>query len=142
MVPKRAPSHSKLAHENIVRQRSYQGIQGMKSRQEPVRSTPPSQEVPTGSRIPETNAIDFGTSTSEADHPFGKELEQLDEVAEEFGGAIRDAAREQDEIVMSQRKLQKFSAADYLSDLQPLFARFFGPLLPTRTNPKCPDGWL
>jgi len=141
MIPKRAPSHSKLAHENVARQRSIQGIQGMKSWQEPARSVP--TKAPQENIKPSTtaNTIDFGNSRFEVSHPFGKELEQLDEVAEEFGGAIRDAEREQDEIVMSQRKLQKFSAADYLSDLQPIFTRFFVPLMPLRVA-KIPEGWI
>jgi hypothetical protein len=115
----------------------------MKSWQEPARSVPDANTAnSTNSVTSGSNTIDFGNSRFEISHPFGKELEQLDEVAEEFGGAIRDAEREQDEIVMSQRKLQKFSAADYLSDLQPIFSRFFAPLLTSRPMSKCPEGWL
>ena len=46
------------------------------------------------------------------------------------------------DIVMSQRRLHKFSAADYLADLSPIFSRFFGPMLPARVVSKIPDGWI
>jgi len=60
-------------------------------------------------------------------HPFGKELMQLDEIAEEFGGAVRDAAREADMEVMRTRGLRRFCADDYMRDLQTLFETYFLP---------------
>jgi len=63
-------------------------------------------------------------STSE-EHPFGKELEQLNEVAEEFGGVVRDAEMEEDMAIMSKLGLSKCCATDYLSVIQPLFNNLF-----------------
>lgn len=79
----------------------------------------------------------FKPSIQEESHPFGKELEQLSEVAEEFGGAVRDAEMEADLAVIRERNLATFCAADYLAEIQPLFNRRFGiPHAPT------PMAWI
>jgi hypothetical protein len=59
-------------------------------------------------------------------HPFGRELEQLNEIVEEFGGVIRDAETEADMNVMRSRNLAAFCAAEYLSEIRPLFNNRFG----------------
>lgn len=68
----------------------------------------------------------FSGTIQEESHPFGKELEQLNEVAEEFGGVVRDAEFEADMSVIRARGLATFCAADYLSEIQPLFSSRFG----------------
>jgi len=63
-------------------------------------------------------------------HPFGKELEQLDEAVEEFDGAfqaIRSVERDNDLVIMEQHGLGKFCADDYLREIRPLFSRIFSP---------------
>jgi len=63
-------------------------------------------------------------------HPFGKELEQLDEAVEEFDGAfqeIRSVERDNDFAVMKQQGLGKFCADDYLREIRPIFSRIFNP---------------
>lgn len=76
-------------------------------------------------------------------HPFGKELEQLDEIAEEFGGAVRDAEREADINVMRQKRLAKFSAAEYMLDIQPFFDRFLSTTKSANRPPRKPaEGWI
>jgi hypothetical protein len=57
------------------------------------------------------------SSASGSHHPFGKELEQLDEVAEEFGGAVRDVEREGDVTTMREKRLARFCVQDYLSEI-------------------------
>jgi len=52
---------------------------------------------------------------------------QLDEIAEEFGGAVRDVEREGDLRAMRQKGLVKFCAEDYLKEIQPLFGGAFSP---------------
>jgi hypothetical protein len=79
----------------------------------------------------------FRATVADTHHPFGKELEQLDEIAEEFGGVVRDAAREADMRVMKHRGLKKFCADDYMSDLTGLFAHYF----PAPMAAK-PVGWI
>jgi len=59
------------------------------------------------------------------EHPFGKELEQLNEVVEEFGGVARDAEMEEDVAVMAKLGLGRFRPTDYLSEIQPLFTSLF-----------------
>jgi len=63
-------------------------------------------------------------------HPFGKELEQLDEAVEEFDGAfqeIRSVERDNDFAIMKQQGLGKFCADDYLREIRPIFSRIFSP---------------
>jgi hypothetical protein len=68
----------------------------------------------------------FSSSIQEEVHPFGKELEQLDEIVEEFGGVVRDAETEADLSTMRRRNLAAFCAADYFTEIQPLFNTRFG----------------
>jgi hypothetical protein len=51
-------------------------------------------------------------------HPFGKELAQVNEVAEEFG-VTKPMVDEEERILMA-KGLQKFGAADYLAEIQGL----------------------
>jgi hypothetical protein len=74
-----------------------------------------------------------GTIHEEETHPFGRELEQLNEIAEEFGGVMRDAETEADVTVMRSRGLAAFCAADYLMEIQPLFSARFG--IPQQASP-------
>ena len=107
-VPLRAPSHSKRAHERIARQRSLNNI------------APPTT-------IPEhrTSMELLGSPPPNGENPFSKELEQLDEVAEEFGGVVRDAAWEEDMVHMKRKHLARFCANDYMTEIQPLFSGVF-----------------
>jgi hypothetical protein len=59
-------------------------------------------------------------------HPFGRELAQLNEVVEEFGGVVRDAETEADLSAMRVKKLASFCAADYLAEIEPLVPMRFG----------------
>jgi hypothetical protein len=68
----------------------------------------------------------FSTSIQEESHPFGKELEQLNEIVEEFGGVVRDAETEADLSAMRAKNLAAFCAADYLAEIRPLFTSRFG----------------
>jgi hypothetical protein len=58
-------------------------------------------------------------------NPFGKELAQLDEVAEEFGQVVRSAERDADEVYMEAHGLEKFDAGDYMSEIQGLLLEMF-----------------
>lgn len=58
-------------------------------------------------------------------HPFGNELAQVTELAEEFSGGKVDFAQEE-MILMAERGLRKFSAEDYMSEIQGLFVKAFG----------------
>lgn len=52
---------------------------------------------------------------------------QLDEIAEEFGGAVRDVEREGDIRAMRQKGLQRFRAEDYLMEIETLLGGFVKP---------------
>lgn len=59
-------------------------------------------------------------------NPFGKELAQLDEVAEEFGQVVRSAERDADEVYMEAHGLGKFGAVEYQLDIADLVRECFG----------------
>ncbi|USP77100.1 hypothetical protein yc1106_04374 [Curvularia clavata] len=115
-IPQRALSHSKRAHERLAHKRSLQHV-----------STGSLGSVGSRSSREQRSSLDMFTATiQEENHPFGRELEQLNEVVEEFGGVIRDAEAEADLSAMRSKNLAAFCAADYLADIQPLFSRRFG----------------
>lgn len=121
-IPQRALSHSKRAHERLAAKRSLQNINSRSSinSRGSVGSVRLSRE--------QRSSVDMfrGTIHEEEAHPFGRELEQLNEIAEEFNGVARDAETEADVTVMRSRGLAAFCAADYLSEIQPLFSARFG----------------
>jgi len=151
IIPKRAPSHTKKAsmdnlasHVNtrlsnqsnnsvstkssFVLSRSASvsttatsasGVsQAMKS---PVPSIPasPSTRVSAGPHKRRT------ADRLEPAHPFGQELAQVSEIAEEFG--IRDKIQitDEEEAELKAKGLFKFQAEDYVNDVQSIFASFF-----------------
>ena len=112
-IPERALSHSKRAHERLAQKRSLQNI--------------PRSSTTRSSRENRASIDMFNSSIKEEEaHPFGKELEQLNEIAEEFNGVVRDAEMEADLAVIRERNLAVFCAADYLAEIQPLFNMRFG----------------
>jgi len=66
-----------------------------------------------------------GAQSSSQHHPFGPELAQVSEIAEEYG--IKEKVNEADTENQDThaRGLLKFQATDYLSELQSLHSRFF-----------------
>lgn len=106
-IPQRAASHSKKAHMHVSRQRSISRLQ-----------SPPStaQELT-------RDSTDF--FRSEPAHPFGKELEQLSEVVEEFGGVVRDAEADADHVFMEAHDLDYFCATDYMLEIEDMLYTVF-----------------
>ncbi|KAF2099638.1 hypothetical protein NA57DRAFT_75140 [Rhizodiscina lignyota] len=121
-IPQRALSHSKSAHLQLARKRSVQTMSTLSSHS----SSPSMGSLDRSSSIREQAraSIDFFKGVVEPDHPFGKELEKLTEVVEEFGGAMRDAEMNEDVVLMKEKGLLKWTADDYLSELQPLYLEF------------------
>ncbi|KAF1840578.1 uncharacterized protein K460DRAFT_381345 [Cucurbitaria berberidis CBS 394.84] len=120
-IPTRALSHSKRAHERLAAKRSMQNMNTRSS----LNSRGSSVSL-RHSREQRSSMDMFKGAIEEEDHPFGRELEQLNEIAEEFGGVIRDAEAEADLSAMRSKNLAAFCAADYLSEIQPLFSMRFG----------------
>ena len=152
-IPQRAPSHSKRAHEvSLARKRSLQTWDRESTRSESpslqsaAASTPSlhSRNISAQSSRSSTNtrslrdstgrsSLDIFRSTIDPNHPFGKELEQLNEVAEEFVDTVRDAEWEADAHLMKQRNLARYCANDYLVEISPLFTipKYYPPLVST-----------
>ncbi|KAK8205531.1 hypothetical protein M8818_004900 [Zalaria obscura] len=107
-IPRRAPSHSKKAHVQLSRKRSVQRM-----------VNPPStaQEMARHSTDMFSKEIDAPNT-----HPFGRELEQLNEVAEEFGSAVRDAEADADRVFMEAHGLEQYGATDYMTEIQDLLS--------------------
>lgn len=106
-IPQRAASHSKKAHMHVSRQRSI-------SR---ARSPPSTTQELT------RDSADF--FRPEPAHPFVKELEQLNEVAEEFSSVARDAEADADQMFMEANDLGYFCATDYMMEIQDMLHTVF-----------------
>lgn len=102
-IPTRAPSHSKKAHVELNRQRSFQRSM----------SPPPIDIV----KPTQTTTRDmFSSKASESSaHPFSRELAKVEEVAERFGGT--SIVLDEEENEMMAKGLHKFSVDDYLAEI-------------------------
>ena len=66
------------------------------------------------------------------EHPFGPELAQVSEIAEEYGiTKEKMAIIDEEEQDLVSRGLFKFRAEDYMSEIHGLFASAFGDARPT-----------
>lgn len=105
-IPERVPSHSKKAHERVHRKRSVQRILS------PPISRRGSAEIFSGYASPSAETF--------KENPFGSELAQLEEVAEEISNAVRSAEADDDANCMATRSLAHFSASEYMSEIHDL----------------------
>lgn len=117
-LPQRIPSHSKKAHEHLHRKRSVQ------------RMLSPAATAREAFRDNIESAAMFSPTKSSfveapKESPFGRELAQLDEVAEEFGNVVRDAEAEADFKVMKAYDLAQYGASDYMSEIHSLILATF-----------------
>ncbi|PKX89722.1 uncharacterized protein P174DRAFT_378352 [Aspergillus novofumigatus IBT 16806] len=121
LVPKRALSHTKRSHQELARQRSLSRL-----------SPPPLNSMRSSPSIRTTQ--DFFKPEP---HPFGKELEQVNEVAEEFNsGATR--VLDEEEMILLNKGLRKFTANDYLVEIEELYGSIFDDHL----GPVATGSWL
>ncbi len=118
-IPTRALSHTKKSHEAVARQRSIS------------RSIPPPTSIHTPTNPRDT--VDMFSTKVDANHPFGPELAQVNELAEEMNIMILD----EEEQYLSSRGLLKFGVEEYMDEIQGLFRGSFG-------NPFNPfgAGWI
>ncbi|KAL4802743.1 hypothetical protein BDV18DRAFT_60637 [Aspergillus unguis] len=117
MIPRRALSHTKRNHQELARQRSVKRM-----------SPPPVQAI---QHAPQPAYDDYAAEP----HPFGKELEQVNEVVEEFGGA---PLFDEEEQVLHRKGLKKFSVDDYLVEVEDLYGNIFN----DRLGPIAAQSWL
>lgn len=121
-VPKRALSHTKKSHQELARQRSIS------------RMSPPPSSL--GSTPVIRRSQDFFAPISEsANHPFSRELDKVNEVAEDFGAS---RVLEEEEQLLLSKGLKKFSVEDYLSEIEELYGSIFDDQL----NPYTSSVWL
>ncbi|KAF3046370.1 hypothetical protein E8E12_005701 [Didymella heteroderae] len=127
-IPQRALSHSKRAHVQLAQKRSMQNLSSS-ARNASSRGNSISSRGSLGSLREQRSSMDmFNIATvSEEPAPFAAELEQLNEVAEEFSGVARSAEEDADLECMRKRGLAAFCAADYLEVIQPLFNDLVAP---------------
>lgn len=121
-VPKRALSHTKKSHQNLARQRSLSRL-----------SPPPTSMNAPAARRP-THDV-FAPVPESAEHPFSRELDKVNEVAEDFG-ALR-VLDEEEQILLS-RGLKKFTVDDYLCEIEELYGGVFD----DHIGPLASNAWL
>ncbi|QIW95671.1 hypothetical protein AMS68_001189 [Peltaster fructicola] len=134
ILPSRAPSHSKLAHETLSRQRSINrarspSAQGRMPKSPSMR--PPRSPSAQGRGVSRTRLRTSGSALltptphfidSSPESPFSKEMAQLDAVTEEFGSS--QSEEEADALWMKSRDLACFVANDYLNEIDGLVNDF------------------
>ncbi|KAK3937123.1 hypothetical protein QBC46DRAFT_18411 [Diplogelasinospora grovesii] len=89
-----------------------------------------SQPVPVSMNSPPQSHYQHKKDFSHSQHPFGHELAQVSEIAEEYGVKDQLNVVEAEERELVARGLMKYSAEDYASEIQGLFATFFPEEIP------------
>lgn len=147
-IPRRAPSHTKKASiESVARQRSISHLSkesgrslssrgnysfsrsgssvtsfsGISRDSVQTQSTGFSSTMSMGPASPPSDKTHHATPQ----HPFGLELAQVTEIAEEFGVVNRLGVVDEEEQELLSRGLCKISADVYLNDIQNLASFFF-----------------
>ncbi|KAF3764782.1 hypothetical protein M406DRAFT_221605, partial [Cryphonectria parasitica EP155] len=151
-IPKRAPSHTKRSFEPLSRRtdslsrKASQSSRSVSSKASGTFSRASSNSTNTTASSPHTSSAYHAQKTSAkmpppvpaalssssaaaTKEPFGHELAQVTELAEEFALKAADKSRAiatQEEKDLASRGLYKFSPEEYVSDIQSLFSTFFG----------------
>ena len=125
-IPTRAPSHTKMTHHALARKRS------MRLSNEPDETTAPvitpaplspSKKTHSSLELPvQSNSVDPLSASTE--HPFGAELAQVKEVAEEFGVNDVRIWSEEEQYLMD-NGFGRYTVEDYLDEIQPLFSKVY-----------------
>lgn len=110
MIPQRALSHTKRSHESISWQRNMSRMSSKKN------------------SYAHTSLDMFTQPPVEIveQHPFGNELAQVTELAEEYiQSGVRTGVIDEEEQYLLSRGLFKFDAQDYMNEIQGLFSSAF-----------------
>jgi len=83
--------------------------------------SPPPTSLASPTHARQSSVEIFGAA--EPGHPFGKELAQVNEVAEEFGFVTANLIEEEQDLIS--RGLRKFTVEDYLDEIQGLYGGVF-----------------
>ncbi|EGE01747.1 hypothetical protein TEQG_00792 [Trichophyton equinum CBS 127.97] len=126
-VPTRALSHTKKSHQELSRQRSNSS-NASAGRRTPSLSNTSSPNPTSLSSAHAAHSAAAASSRSHAQdvhaHPFGKELEQVNEVAEEFSAG--QLFRDEDEKILAAKGLVKVDVVEYLEEVKGVYAYVFG----------------
>ena len=119
LVPTRALSHTKKSHQAVARKHSIS------------RASSPTPILPAPTNI--RSSLDIFSSKPAADHPFGAELEKVNELAEEIGA--RDVLiLDEEEQYLESNGFCRLGVHDYLNEIHGLFggsfSNPFGPFSP------------
>lgn len=80
---------------------------------------------------PNPATVDVSPHQAQAQHPFGNELAQVSEIAEEYGiSKEKLAVVDEEEQELISKGLFKFRAEDYMSEIHGLFMNAFGDARP------------
>lgn len=138
IIPQRALSHTKRTAEALAHQRSNSRVSSS------TKSSSTSSRVssPKNSMTQARSSLNmFAANVETMDHhPFGKELAQVTEIAEEYGLMTEKVAIvDPDEQELRSQGFFKFSAEDYISEIQPYFEAAFGS---PRPKPAMASMWI
>ncbi len=137
-IPRRSPSHTKkasyeaLARKYSVSRQSRDSDMSASSRpgltfsRASSTSTRASSASHSSSPAQKSASVTPPANPSKDSHPFGQELAQVSELAEEYG--VSNSLKpidEEEEMYLSSRGLGKFSADDYLGLVHSLSSSFF-----------------
>lgn len=156
VIPKRAPSHTKKAsfehrasRTPRLSNRSSSSVStkgsislsrspsasttatslssGSMSRKRSVPSLPLTPAITSPPATRTSPSFRRAADRHEKQHPFGQELAQVTEIAEEFGVKEKLNVLDEEERELISKGLCRFRPEDYLSEIQGLFSTFFKP---------------
>ncbi|KFX86177.1 hypothetical protein O988_09728 [Pseudogymnoascus sp. VKM F-3808] len=117
-------SHTKKSHEILSRQRSTRQPSHTSTTSH-ASSASTSTRKPSIS-LPRTSTDFFSPAFDSTANPFGNELAQVRELAEEYSGGAARRAMNEEEQELFRLGLCKFSAADYAAEIQGLYSEMVG----------------
>lgn len=153
-IPKRSPSHTKknsldaLARSRSISHMSRESEQSVSTKASPAfsrtsststRASSPSSgpaprpwkqaATPAPPPVSSSALSPWSAKEQQSSHPFGQELAQVTELAEEYATKPQvkamERAMEEDREYIESRGLFKHCASEYLGDIQSLSAKFF-----------------
>ncbi|KAM5449942.1 hypothetical protein MaudCBS49596_004705 [Microsporum audouinii] len=122
-IPTRALSHTKKSHQELSRQRSSASTSSSLLRTA-ANSTSPAATSLSSAHATHSAAASRHHAQDVHAHPFGKELEQVNEVAEEFSAG--HLFRDEDEKILAAKGLVRVDVVEYLEEVKEVYAWVFG----------------
>lgn len=136
IIPQRAVSHTKRTAEALAHKRSMSRVSS--STKGSHHSTSSKISSPKNSLSLARSSINMFTANVETVdvHPFGKELAQVSELAEEYGGSLIVDPEEQELVAQG---LFKFTAEQYMADIHEFFQEAFSE---SKARPTMAAMWI